>query len=178
MSTQQDKVTAAYDFLANRASLGRTTSHQELGAVLGPILKNRAQRRIDTPVRREKVKAVLAEVDRISTSRYGVLLSPLVPHFWDGNVGSDVRRSASRKGIDLGSPEKVRHYQKKIFNAFPSFVEVSQTPPTPPVRPLRDAVSTPRGGSDTDELSALAADLKRVNERFDSYVGRHRRASV
>lgn len=167
MSTQQDKVTAAYDFLANRASLGRTTSHQELGAALGPLLMARAQRRIDRPVRREKVKAVLAEVDKLSIQRTGVLLSPLVPHFWDGNVGNDVRRSASRKGIDLGSPDKVRSYQGKIFSAFPSFVEVSQTPP------VRETVSTPVEDTD-DELAALAADLKRVNERFDSYVGRHR----
>jgi hypothetical protein len=173
MSTQQDKVTAAYDFLANRASLGRTTSHQELGVALGPLLMARAQRRIDRPVRREKVKVVLAEVDKISLERNGVLLSPLVPHFWDGNVGNDVRRSASRKGIDLGSPDKVRSYQGKIFSAFPSFVEVSQTPPAP----ARETVNT-SGGYD-DELAALAADLKRVNERFDSYVGRHRnRASV
>lgn len=175
MSTQQDKVTAAYDFLANRASLKRTTSHQELGVVLGPLLMARAQRRIDRPVRREKVKVVLAEVDKISLERNGVLLSPLVPHFWDGNVGNDVRRSASRKGIDLGSPDDVRSYQKKIFSAFPSFVEVSQTPPAPPVT----ARVAPPVNTEGDELAALAADLKRVNERFDSYVGRHRnRASV
>jgi hypothetical protein len=92
MSSFEHKVAATTDFLRNRASLGRITNHQEVAAAVGEILHRRGQRSISTPVRREKIKAVLDQVDRNSWGEEGILLSALVPHFWDNQPGHGLRR--------------------------------------------------------------------------------------
>lgn len=134
MSTFEDKVTATYDFLVNRASQGaRLTSHQEVGTVIGVLLNERRQRRISTPVARAKVIKVLKAVDDLSVERSGVMLSALVTHFWDAQPGSRFIQSAASRGLfnggDAGEFHKAQLAQIKL--AYPSFVGVNQ---------VRDAV--------------------------------------
>lgn len=99
MSSFEDKVSAVTDFLRNRASLQRLTSHEEVGNVAGKLLRARQQRHIDTPVIREKIIEVLAEVDRKSFKKQGFLLSALVTHFFDNNVGHRFYERAIATGL-------------------------------------------------------------------------------
>ena len=95
MSTVEDKITATQDFLANRASLRRVTNHQEVGAAIGEMLVNRHQRRISSPVRRNKVIDVLRALDDKSVESQGFMISALVVHFWDNSPGHRFWESAS-----------------------------------------------------------------------------------
>lgn len=98
MSTFEAKLAATEKFLANRAKLGRLTTYQELGTVLGKKLAENGQRRIDTPVRREKVADVLKALDK-KYADSGFLPSVLVSHFWDNSPGHRFFKTAVRSGL-------------------------------------------------------------------------------
>ena len=115
MSTFENKVTVATDFLRNRASLNRRTTLQELGTVMGEVLNKRGQRSIATPVSRDKLRKVLREVDKQSWAEDGILLSALVVHFWDNKPGRHFFESAEAlTGFAAsGSPEKSEYFHNK-----------------------------------------------------------------
>lgn len=171
MSSHQDKVTAAYDFLANRASTRKLTNHREVGIVIGQTLMERSQRRISDPVRREKVIRVLQDVDRRSFAEKGVLLSAIVTHFWDAVPGKRFWDAARTYGLDVSQTD-IAVYQQQVFDAFPDFVGQEGLPKT--VASSDDDESV---GALDGELRELEQALKDVNERFASYVGRHRAGS-
>lgn len=129
MSTFEDKVSATYDFLVNRASQGaRLTTHQEVGTVIGKLLNERRQRRIDTPVRRDKIVSVLRAVDDRSVAENGVMLSALVTHFWDAQPGHRFIESATSRGLYSGGSKEAFHQAQlsQITEAFPSLVGVNE----------------------------------------------------
>ena len=99
MSSQENKVAALRDFLVNRAALSRMTNFQEAGRVMGTLLYARDQRHTDRPVRREAIVAALRDVDRLSLDEKGVLLSALVVHFWDNEVGHRFHEMAVDAGV-------------------------------------------------------------------------------
>lgn len=120
MSTFEAKVDEAYDFLTNRASLGRVTNYEELGRVLGRKLMENGKRRIDTPVRREKLPKVLRAVDDRSLSDKGVLLSAAVVHFWDNDAGHRFFEAAEARGLYDGTPRRDFH-QAQLANTFAAY---------------------------------------------------------
>lgn len=140
MSTFEAKVDQAYKFLVNRASLGRVTNYEELGRVLGQKLMESAQRRIDTPVRREKLPKVLRAVDDRSLSEKGVLLSALVVHFWDNDAGHRFFEAAGARGLYDGSPGREFH-KAQLANTIAAY---------------GGAVSVPDDASELDEVAAEA----------------------
>lgn len=176
MSTSEAKVDVIYDFLVNRASLGRTTNLQEIAAVISPILVSRQERRREQPlVRREKIKAALDAVDNRSWSTFGVLLSPLVAHFWDTDLSRATVNRAQRRGLSLKSAGQVKEYQDRIFNQFSDagVQEVRKTPKPKTVqeRPVRN--------SNTDsQLVSIQAKLAELTREVEQYVGRHRSDAV
>lgn len=99
MSTREAKAEVVYDFLINRASLKRLTTHEEVGKVIGIALRNRGQRRIDTPVRREKVVEAIALADKRSWAENKVLVSAVVTHFFDNDPGHRFYETASKRGL-------------------------------------------------------------------------------
>ena len=112
MSSFEDKVTATRDFLANRASLQRVTNHEEIGRVIGKLLYARHQRRIDTPVRRDKVIKVLRALDSQTLEKGGFMASALVTHFWDNEVSHRFYEDAEGRGVS-GSPAA---HRESAFN--------------------------------------------------------------
>lgn len=151
MSSFEHKVAAATDFLRNRASLGRITNHQEVGRAVGEILHRRGQRGISTPVRREKIKVVLEQVDRTSWGEDGILLSALVPHFWDNEPGSGLRKRlrkfANGQSWDDAIEAVFEHYESKGSDVY----EVDFNSPRPK-ETLRDQVLRDRVPDDVREL--------------------------
>jgi hypothetical protein len=136
MSTFEAKVEVVYDFLANRASLKRLTNTQEVANVAGYTLKNRQERRIDSPVRRDKITKVLAAVDRKSFAEKGVLLSATVAHFWDNEVSRYFYKRAAKKGVTVGGGRGgsiygvsgITAYRDQVFAAYTGTYAVSQKP--------------------------------------------------
>ena len=130
MSTFENKVEVVTDFLRNRASLNRLTDYQEVGRVAGELLHRRGQRRISTPVDRAKIAEVLRTVDKNSLADKGMLLSALVVHFWDNEVGHRFHDSAYKLGVadsdtDPGYRRGFHASQvEKAFAAYPEFVPV------------------------------------------------------
>lgn len=127
MSTHEHKVKAVYDFLRTRAALGRVTTHEEVGVVIGRTLAERKQRRIDRPVRREKVQDALRAVDEQSFEEKGVLLSALVAHFWDDNASRKFIQRASEKGLYLGNVDPDSwgaSHRDAVYAAYPEVDEV------------------------------------------------------
>lgn len=130
MSTFENKVEVVTDFLRNRASLNRLTDYQEVGRVAAELMYRRGQRRHAQPVRREKIAEVLRQVDKNSLEEKGVLLSSLVVHFWDNEVGHRFHDQAVDLGVadsdtDPGYRKGFHQSQlQKAFDAYPEFVGV------------------------------------------------------
>ncbi len=99
MSSFDDKVTAATEFLKSRAELGRTTTYQELGAVMGHHLASQGLRNTDRPVSRETLHQVLQAVDNISIEDHLVILSSLVIHLMDNGISKQFYEQAIERGI-------------------------------------------------------------------------------
>lgn len=128
MSKFEHKVAATREFLQNRASLNRLTSHREVGIVIGELLANRHQRRIATPVSREKVIKVLRAIDDESVAQDGIMLSALVVHFWDNEPGHRFYESAMARGLLSGNANfKAFHQEQlaKIATRYSEFVPVN-----------------------------------------------------
>lgn len=193
MSTFEAKVSVVTDFLANRASLQRLTSLQEVGVVAGKLLAERGLRRIDTPVRRDKIKDVLRAIDTRSYAEHAVLMSVLVPHFWDNNPGADFWDRASRLGLyDGGDREDFINDQfAKVVALYPEVVGVNDNVVIPDdASELEDEGTEdeyPRFKSFAEEKGAAMAAAQSTTEldvvvdalvgaarQLQDYVGRHR----
>lgn len=176
MSTFEAKVDATYDFLVNRAKLGRVTNHEEIGRVIGKTLMEKNQRRIDRPVRREKVIDALRAVDDRSYSENGVLLSALVTHFWDNGVGRRFFDAAAKRGIWDGS-QKAADFHKaqleQVYAAYgdtvPDTIEEIDEDVASPVNPFATGKEAPLTRSEVIKLArqvAREAAQELVNEEF------------
>lgn len=109
MSTFEAKVEVTRDFLKRRAEIGRTTTFQELGAVVGQRLYELGQRSIAIPVRREKIADVLKAIDDESLAKDGVMLSVLVVHLLDNGIGHRFYEWAVERGLlDEDATEEMR----------------------------------------------------------------------
>lgn len=168
MSTFEAKVQVVYDFLANRASLKRLTTHQEVATVAGYVLKGRHERRIDSPVRREKIKDVLKAVDEKSWSEKNVLLSATVAHFWDNDSSRAFYKRASSKGVVpgyVGRGEQtsfIDGYRNKVFSAYQGSFPVSQSPaPKPAARRF--------GSFEEEKRDAARRSNNRLGDRVREY---------
>jgi hypothetical protein len=152
MSTFESKVDATYDFLVNRASLRRVTNHEEIGRVIGKTLMEKQQRRIDSPVRREKVIAALRAVDDRSLSEKGVMLSALVTHFWDNGVGSRFFDSATQRGVYEGNVDRKSFHESQVKKAFSAYGGEE----VPDDISELDGVSAPTGGVTLADVTRIA----------------------
>lgn len=151
-SNFEDKVAAATDFLANRASQRRLTNHREFQAAVSEILTKRGQRTKDE-LSRQSAQRVLSEVDKRTWEDAGVLLSALVPHFWDNKAGRALARRLSHRGVTI------EQAQAAVFDAYDGrFVPVSFSPPRHAPKDL-DSVSA-KGSVEVTGLTA--ADVRAI----------------
>lgn len=124
MSTFENKVTVVTEFLQNRAALRRLTNHSEVGAVAGQQLAERGMRRIDTPVRREKIVDVLRAVDDKSIHESGFMLSALVAHFWDNDPGHRFFEAAIGRGLlseDADAEGRAAFHAEELAKVYEAF---------------------------------------------------------
>lgn len=132
MSKFEDKITATQDFLANRASLGRLTTYQEVGRVVGELLCARGQRHTIDPVNRDKIAEVLKAIDDVTVDTQGYMLSAIVVHFADNEAGHRFFEQAYERGLyESDTDPGYRHgfhasHVTKAFAAFPEFVPIPE----------------------------------------------------
>lgn len=137
MSTSEDKVTVVGEFLTNRAGLRRVTNYQEIGRVAGEQLYERGMRSISSPVRRDKIAAVLRAIDDTSFANNGYLLSALVTHFWDNNPGHRFYEGAVGRGMlpADASADDLRDFHvaqlQTIYADVPELIVASRVPDSP-----------------------------------------------
>jgi hypothetical protein len=137
MSSKEHKVEVVRDFLANQASCKSLTNFAEVGAVAGQMLQARSQRHISDPVSREKIAEVLHELDDVSVTEQGFMISALVTHYADNLPGHRFWEWAAERGLldpDASAEDrKVFHDQQlqAVFAAYPEVVQVADLPPLP-----------------------------------------------
>jgi hypothetical protein len=141
----EDKVTAVTDFLANRASQGRLSNHREVQTAVSEILAKRGQRDKSTDLDRRSIQRVLTEVDKHSWESAGVLLSSLVPHFWDNKPGRSLGYRLRERGISIADA------QQAVFAQYGEFVPVSFSAPRVEVKNLDVEAKAPVYGQLTAE---------------------------
>lgn len=130
----EDKVTAVTDFLANRASQGRLSNHREVQTAVSEILAKRGQRDKGTDLDRRSIQRVLTEVDKHSWANAEVLLSSLVPHFWDNKPGRSLGSRLRERGISITDA------QQAVFAQYGEFVPVDFSAPRVEVKDLDNTV--------------------------------------
>ena len=129
MSTFTDKKDAITAFLVNRAQLTRVTNHEEIQRVTGTLLFNGGRRSIPTPVSRDKVVEVIKAIDAESAASQSILLSVLIPHFWDAGITPRFYQTAIELGLldaDASTDERETFRSEMLAKVYLTYA--TQTP--------------------------------------------------